>query len=182
MTAIDLKIIQTSTFVNCKKNLFLLPLCFLLLITACSQSDDQREFEQQAFSTPEGFTETKSNGEIVEGRADPDDWRVSPFYRGLIDVFPPYPNPVLTNERVTFEVSVAGIDAVDGFRVYAFYRGSSLFPLFPEFQRPLPPGLLSISLNPLDIAEIRENPQGLYRIIVLDAEGNVITYGDIRVD
>lgn len=165
-----------------KYSLFLLPIFILFSFAACSQSDDQREFEQQAFSTPDGFTETENNGDIVEGRADPDDWRVSPFYRGLIDVFPPYPNPVLTNDRVTFEVSVAGIDAVDGFRVYALYNGSSLFPLYQEFQRPLPPGLLSVSLNPLDIAEIRENPQGLYRIIVLDAEGNVITYGDIRVD
>jgi len=162
----------------------LIILLFLLFtFLGCSQSDDQREFEREAFAEPNGFTETADNGSIVEGREDPDDWRVAPFYQGLIDVFPPYPNPILTNQRLTFELSVTGIDAVNGLRVHVFRNLSTLSqPLYQEFQRPLPPGLLSISLNPLDIAEIRENPQGLYRIIALDPQGNVITYGDIQIE
>lgn len=162
---------------------FLLPLLVLLSFSACSQSDDQREFEEEAFADPDGFTETTDNGSVVEGREDPDDWRVAPFYQGLIDVIPPYPNPVLTNDRVTLELSVTGIDGVDGVRVHVFYNSINLSPaLYQEFQRPLPPGLVNISLNPLDIAEVREDPQGIYRIIVLDPQGNVITYGDIQIE
>jgi hypothetical protein len=41
--------------------------------------------------------------------------------------------------------------------------------------------LVNFILNPLDIAEFSENPQGLYRIIILDNNDNVVTYGDVKI-
>lgn len=174
----------TLNFVTCNK--FFYTICFLLAIfvfSACSQGDDQREFENAAFSNPTGITATKENGDIIEGQIDPDDWRVAPFYQGLVEVYPPYPNPVMTNDRVRFEIYITGFDAVRGLRVHVLRSLNSLSDyLYREFQNPLPPGMVSMSLNPLEIAHVREDPEGIYRIIVLDQQGNVITYGDVEVE
>jgi hypothetical protein len=159
--------------------LFLLNLVLLMLfLSGCGQSEDQREFEREARSAPQGFTETNERGEIIDGNEDPNDWRVAPFYQGIINVFPAYPNPVLTNDRVIIEVQITGIDAVSGIHVYVYY-GMYLKPLDAQTGDLF--GLISFSLNPLDIAERPEAPQGLYRIIIMDSQSNVITYGDVKV-
>ncbi len=163
----------------CSRLLFLLNLVLLMIfLSGCGQSEDQREFEREARSAPQGFTETNERGEIIDGNEDPDDWRVAPFYQGLVNIFPAYPNPVLTNDRLIIEVQITGIDAVTGIQVYAYY-GTYVKPLYSETSNLF--GLISISLNPLDIAERPEAPQGLYRIIIMDSQNNIISYGDVQV-
>lgn len=154
----------------------------LLLFTGCSQNDAQREFEEQAFTFDDNITETKGSGEIIEGNEDPDDWRTAPFFSGLVFIDPIYPNPVLTNNRLTLNILITGNDAVSRLRVYSYPEFTRPRPVYNDPRSPLPPGTLSISLNPLDLSPTPENASGIYRIVVLDGRENVITYGDVRVE
>jgi len=167
-----------------KAYIFNILLFFLIasFLTACSQSGDQREFEQQAIQMPEGYTQTNGRGDIVNDNIDPDDWRVAPFFQGIVQVDPAFPNPVLSNDRVTLRIFITGVDAVSGIRVFSLYNINQFRPLYEDMRSPIPTGLLSISLNPLEIAQTPENPQGLYRIIVEDGSRNIITYGDIKIE
>jgi hypothetical protein len=163
-----------------KKLLLLAVLISLFLIAGCNQSSDQRDFEREAFNLPDGITETSNNGSIVN--SDPDDWRIAPFFQGVVEVDPAYPNPVLSSEQVSLDVVVTGVESVTGLRVYAYYGDNNIRPVFQDLRSPVPPGLTSLPLSPLDIAQFRENPQGIYRIVLVDASENVISYGDIRVE
>jgi hypothetical protein len=99
--------------------LFLLNLAlFMFLFFGCGQGDDQRKFEQEAFRYPDGFTQTNHNEEIINGNEDPDDWRVAPFYQGLVFVDPAFPNPVLTNEQLTIRIHLPYIDTITDLNVY----------------------------------------------------------------
>jgi len=163
-----------------KKLLFPAVLISLFLIAGCNQSSDQRDFEREAFNLPEGITETSNNGTVEN--SDPDDWRIAPFFQGVVEVDAAYPNPVLSSEQVSLDVVVTGVESVSGLRVYAYYGDNNIRPVFQDLRSPVPPGLTSLPLSPLDIAQFRENPQGTYRIVVVDANENVISYGDIRVE
>lgn len=156
---------------------------FLLLFISCNQNDEQRKFENEAISLPDNITETNENGAIVEGQEDPDDWRIGPFFQGVVSLEPlPYPNPLLTNQRINLNIFVTGVDGVAGLRVLVLYNENSIRPVYDVATSPLPTGLTSISLSPGDIARFDDNPEGLYRIIIEDLNGVIITYGDIRIE
>lgn len=157
-------------------------LLMLFAVQGCTQNDDQQEFEREAFNRPENFTETRDNGEIVDGKEDPDDWRISPFYQGTLSIDPPFPNPVLSTERVTLILLVTGVDAVNGFRVFVLYDETNYVPIYEEFRSPLPPGVNTVTLDARSIARFEENPEGLYRLIIEDLRGNVISYGDVKIN
>lgn len=159
--------------------LFIFLFTFIFL-SGCNQSGDQRDFEREAFSLPEGITETTEKGEI-ESR-DPDDWRVAPFFQGLIEVDPVFPNPVQSTDQLSLDVIITGVESVSGLVVYAYYGDNNLRNVYNDLRTPIPPGLVSIPLSPLDIARFREDPQGTFRIILLDRNENVITYGDVRIE
>lgn len=153
------------------------------MIVSCNQSDEQRQFEREAISLPENITETNGNGEIVEGREDPDDWRIGPYFQGVVYVDPlPFPNPLLTNQRLNLNIFVTGVDGVAGLRVYVIYNEGSSPLLYQSNTSPLPTGQTSISLAAGDIARFDDNPEGLYRLIVEDRQGTIITYGDVRIE
>ena len=145
--------------------------------------DAQVLFEREAYSLPSNYTATNRNGSVVGGQEDPDDWRVSPYYEGLVYILPPFPNPVLANQRLSFELIVTGIDEVDGIRVHALYNGEDLSPaLYQSAHGPIPIGLLSISLNPSELSQLGGDTDRLHRMLVLDSQDNVITYGDIKIN
>lgn len=152
------------------------------MIVSCNQSDDQRKFEQEAISLPENITETNENGEIVEGHEDPDDWRIAPFFQGVVYVDPPFPNPMLSTDRINLYIQVTGVDGVSGLRVLVLYNENSFREVYQDPQSPLPTGLTSVSLSALEIAQFPNNPEGLYRIIIEDRNGAIITYGDVRIE
>ncbi len=119
---------------------------------------------------------------IVEGQEDPDDWRIGPFFQGVVSLEPlPYPNPLLTNQRLTINIFVTGVDGVAGLRVLVLYNENNFRPVYESSTSPLPTGITSISLSAGDIARFDDNPEGLYRIIVEDRQGAIITYGDVRI-
>jgi hypothetical protein len=160
---------------------FSITLIFLLIVS-CNQNDEQRQFEREAVSLPENITETNENGSIVEGREDPDDWRIAPFFQGVVYVDPPFPNPMLSTDRININIQVTGVDGVSGLNIVALFNENSFRPVYQDLRSPLPTGLTSISLSAADIAQFAENPEGLYRIIIEDRQGVIITYGDVRVE
>lgn len=157
----------------------------LFLATGCGQDDDQREFENEAFQLPEGITETSGNGEIIS--EDPDDWRTAPFFAGLVFVDPAFPNPVSIGDQLSLNIDVAGIDAISGLTVAVLIEDAAnaqFRSLYSINQNPLPPGLTSININPVELGRFNspESARGIHRIIIFDNRQNIISYGDVRVE
>ena len=163
----------------------LLPLLVLFIAAGCGDDDQQREFEQQAFQLPDGITETEGNGTIIS--EDPDDWRTSPFFQGLVFINPAFPNPVSIGDRLNIEVDIAGIDAVSGLTVAVLIddaANAQFRSLYTVSQNPLPPGLTSIPINPVELGRFNspESARGIHRLIIYDNRQNIISYGDVRVE
>lgn len=168
----------------CSRVMLIPTLVVLLLLQGCGQDDDQQQFEQEAFQLPEGITETENGTPQNE---DPDDWRTSPFFSGLVEVTPAYPNPVLTTEQLTIDVNISGIDAVSTITVAVLIAdgsNSQLRPLNSITENPVPPGLSTLRINPVQLGRFNtaESARGLHRIILYDNRDNIISYGDVRVE
>ena len=154
-----------------------------ILLAGCGQSDDQREFEREAFAPPNNYTETTDDRQVLS--EDPDDWRVSPFYQGLVEVDPAYPNPIETTGQVNIDVDVTGIESVPGLRLIVYFHennGSNL--IYESNQNPLPPGLTPINFSAQELGrfDTTESQRDLHRVILIDNNENVISYGDIMVE
>jgi len=152
------------------------------LLISCKQDAGQEEFVRQAFASPSGFTQTKSNGQIISN--DPDDWRIGPMFQGLIEVNAvPYVNPSV-GLPFRFELLVTGLEAVSGLQIYSRDSFGRSFVVYNDNRRPLPPGLIDIVLEPswLTPSRIYSEAIGLNRIFVYDGNGNLITYGDLKVE
>lgn len=168
-----------------RRRLHLLTCCILvfILIAGCGQNRDQRDFENQAFNTPDGFTQTNASGQVEE--EDPDDWRIAPFFQGMVEVRPAYPNPVQTTGQISIDVEITGIESVSGLRVIVFHHVEEVVePIFVDQRAPLPPGLTVVPINPVELGRFNnvESALGLHRVIVMDGSENIITYGDIMVE
>ncbi|WP_340102682.1 hypothetical protein [Rhodohalobacter sp. 8-1] len=156
-----------------------------LVCFSCGKDDDQREFEQEAFQLPEGITETEGNGEIIT--EDPNDWRTSPFFQGLVFVNPPFSNPVSIADQLSIEIEVSGIDAVSGLTVAVLINDAAnaqFRTLYTHSQNPLPPGLTTVPINPIELGRFNspESARGIHRLIIYDNRENIISYGDVRVE
>lgn len=166
-------------------NILLLTLAvfWLFSISSCTQSDAQREFEDLAFQPPENITEMTDGGRMVSNASDPDDWRSSPMYRGLVEVATPaYPNPVNVNTQLIIEVENKGFETLSGLEVYVFKESfrNQVGPLFSMDGSTIQTGLITISLSPAQFGDGTQ-ASGLYRIIIYDGRQNVFTYGDVEV-
>jgi hypothetical protein len=171
---------------------FILYLFFLfctgcLLVAGCSKSDDQRDFENHALSEPDKITETENSGDIV--KTDPDDWRISPMYQGLISIGtpdnqPPYPNPLSFNQELTINIYIRSIETLNRLEVYSFELPSQAnSPAIAIREDISSPSLETITLSGQLISGSSGGSQaaGLYRILIYDGEQNLITYGDIEI-
>jgi hypothetical protein len=159
-----------------------------LLIAGCSKSNDQRDFENHAISTqPEGITRTNANGETID--EDPDDWRISPFYSGLIQVeTPAYPNPVAYNSsnlRIDLYLT-PNIERANRIEVYAFRlpgENNIYGPLDVLEDLSSLSSIETINLSGEHVANSSGGSQasGIYRILIYDGRSNLISYGDVEV-
>lgn len=157
------------------------------LAADCSKSNDQRDFENQALSEPRGFTQTSADGTV--GDTDPDDWRISPMYRGLISIGtpddqPPYPNPLPFNQNLTINLYIRSIETLNRIEVYAFEFPSEANAPIAVREDISSPTLETLTLSGQLISGSSggSGAAGLYRILIYDGQQNVITYGDIRVE
>lgn len=154
----------------------------LALFAACGKDAGQEEFERQAFATPQNFTRTDANGQIVS--EDPDDWRIGPIFQGLVEVNAvPYANPSV-GLQFRFELLITRLEAVSGLEIYSRDRFGRPFIVYTDNRRPLPPGLIDLLIEPswLTPSRIYSEAIGLNRIFVYDGNGNLITYGDLKVE
>ena len=160
----------------------LLGIALLWSLAACSGNDDQSEFEKEAYRDPFGYTETNNQGTIIS--VDDDDWRVSPFYQGLVDINPPFPNPASIGSPINFEVNIVGIQSVAGLDVQIRYPNNQWNNLYLSFDSPLPPGINTFQLDPVTLGQFgtAESARGLHRIFFFDFNQRLISYGDILVE
>ncbi len=160
-------------------------LCVLMLFASCSNTDDaQRDFENDAYRLPSGFTETDAQGNVIN--EDPDDWRVSPMFAGFVEIDrPAYPNPT-TGPTISLEILITGIGSVNGIDVYTFDENDRLKLLWFDERMPLPVGFSQILIDPVQFAPggsgTISGARGLHRVLVFDRRNNLITYGDIKVE
>lgn len=162
----------------------LLLLITVLFCAACNRNDAQREFEREAYRIPENYTQTDHKGGILS--QDVDDWRIAPLFQGLVDINPPFPNPVNSNEFIQFEIAVTGVQSVSGLEVIVQFDGSDpnsgFKTLYFETQT-LNAGLTTFRINPLELGrtDVVESARGLHRIYIFDGSQNMISYGDVQV-
>lgn len=161
--------------------IFILTVAILGL--ACTSSSDQRDFESEAYRDPSGITRTDNRGEII-GTPDPDDWRVSPLYQGLIDIKPPYQNPAQLGTAINFEVQVLGIQGVAGLEILVRLNNNRLSSIYTSTDNPLEPGVITFRIDPIALSQDGSDKLalGLHRIYFFDFDGRLISYGDIEVE
>lgn len=161
-------------------------LLFLSAIHACNTaSDEQRKFEDEAFSEPQGYTATDRNGNIIEGEEDPDDWRIAPLFSGFVEVnIPAYPNPVTAGiDNVTLELLVDLEESVHGLRIYGYNENQNRVSLIAPIDKTLEARFHEFEFNPdqLSYTGSSSNITGLHRIYITDGNNDLITYGDIMI-
>lgn len=165
-------------------------LCVVLLagflFVGCSKSDDQRKFENEALTAPQNITETNDQGEIVN--EDPDDWRVGPMYRGLINIGSadseaPHPNPLGYNQNITIWINFNVSDPVDAIEIRKFRLPSDRnYPQLRYLQNDQLVRNNIITIEGQLIAEgSGDSGRGDYRIMIYDGNQNLISYGDVRI-
>ena len=166
------------------KRLFLPILLLLITTISCSNNNAQRQFERDASGPTKNYTHTDSHGKIINNQKDPDDWRIGPMFQGYVEMmYPPYPNPVATNQQLTLEFTITGLESVYGIDIYVRTYNPQPRLIYQNSSSPLSPGLTTIKLN-TSLLSPTGNPddaKGLQRIFVYDNNDNLITYGDIMV-
>lgn len=155
---------------------------FVFLLIGCSSSDAQREFETEAYRSPSGITATSAQGEIMS--TDPDDWRTSPFFQGLVNVKPPFQNPAQLGALINFEIQITGVQGVSGLDVQVRFPNGNLSRIYSSSNSSLEPGIETFRIDPITLSQDGSDnlARGLHRVFLFDFEGRLISYGDIEVE
>lgn len=157
-------------------------LVIIILLSACIKDEAQTEFENEAYRVPSGITQTSAQNEVLS--VDPDDWRVSPFFQGLVEVLPPFQNPAQLGTTINFEIRVTGVQGVSGLDVMVRYPNGKFSTIFLSNDNPLEPGLTTFQINPIALSQDGSDnlARGLHRIFFFDFNQRLISYGDIEVE
>lgn len=169
-------------FSSLARLLSVLLLC--LVIQACTVNQDQQQFENEAYTLPSNYTPVDVHGEIDKDREDPDDWRIGPMFSGIVEIsYPANPNPVAYNSHFEIDLYFNSSDRISGLNVLAF-RDDPDRPMFilEEPGSDIDNGVFSIRLTPADFHTGGVGMDPLYRILIFDANENLITYGDVKIN
>lgn len=156
-------------------------LCWTTL-SACDTFNEQRDFSSDASRPPDGITRTEESSEVVD--EDPDDWRTSPLYRGVVRVEPAYPNPVTSDlQRVTVPFWITDFDAITGNLTLRGYTDKQRF-IALDRREVTGPGSYQFDFSPswLSSAGNLDAVEGLHRLFIFDARGEIVSYGDLRIE
>ena len=147
----------------------------------CDNQAAQEDFIDEASAAPEGITKILDS-DFVNGSdgicsEDPDDWRISPVYAGVVFVDRAvFPNPATGASQGTIVIRVLQPNRVQGgFILTSFGNGN------------VPIELARIPDASLDnFYDIRFSPSllqvnGLHRLFLFDSLGELITYGDLEL-
>lgn len=151
----------------------------LLTLFSCGEPDTEDD-------PIENFTRTNQNGQILS--EDPNDWRIAARFAGEVQISQvAFPNPTRNGQvQLTMQFSsTVGFSRIDflgitrdGFPVN--------YPVILETDVNVPNfgaknyliDLVKISPN-RNLADLRGR---LFRVRVIDAAGNIITYGDVFIE
>lgn len=155
-----------------------------VLISSCGKDKNQQQFVNEALSTiPEGITEMTAAGVPKEdGATDPKDWRISPDYAGLVSILTPaYPNPVAIGQPLKIDIDLGYAETVSRLQVYVLNPNSGdLVPLYQKSDLSI---IETIPLNADHFADqVGVGNSNIYRILIYDGRGNIISYGDVKVE
>ena len=145
----------------------------MLIFPACTPRDDSG-FLDRALRAPSGIVETDASGRVINRPADDHDWETSPQFYG-IRVEPAYPNPAPFNARVYIPVSLDFRLPVRGLNVEWWVQEEGRLRLIESFDEVWEPQHYMLTI------EAQFNGPGLYRVLITDAAGVLISYGDIEV-
>jgi hypothetical protein len=145
----------------------------------CDSQGQQESFVEEANLPPNNIARTDETGRILED--DTNDWRTAPFFLGRVLMSPAYPNPS-TSGFVTVPVQVIGTNAVRGgsIQLWAFGTNQRLVRLD---QIPDPAGdILEPGGYVFTFPVSQLGQKGLHRLFIMDAFGEVISYGDMLIE
>lgn len=155
----------------------------IIVLLSCTSSDAQREFESEAYRDPSGITRTTSQGEVIG--IDPDDWRASPFFQGLIEVKPAYPNPIELGGVINFDYFVLSTQPVNGLQVITRdVNGQLSNYIYTSSSNPLNIGVDNFRIDSKSLSPDGSDAlaRGLHRVFFFDLNQRLISYGDIEVE
>ena len=164
-----------------KSSIFPVPvilILFSILAIGCDNQGAQNDFIDEASLEPSGITKILANdfgGTICA--EDPDDWRTSPVYTGIILIErPAFPNPGTGSSEGTIILRVLQFDRVrGGFVLSAFGSGNLPIELgrIPDASSP---GEYALQFSPSLLSENR-----LHRLYIFDSIGELVSYGDFEL-
>ncbi len=147
----------------------------LLLAGGCDTAEQQNNFEDEAFSTPSGFTRTDKNGQILS--EDKDDWRTAPVYSTSVLIDPAFPNPATPSDFVNVPVSVREFNSIQGGLELVSFDENGIPRRLDEIRDARDPGAYVFTFNPGLLGV-----QGLVRLFILDTRGTLVSYGDLSIE
>lgn len=153
----------------------ILALTIMCGLGACDSGGEQDMFEDEAFTDPEGFTQTSESGAIQS--KDEDDWRVSPMYHGRVIIDPAFPNPVHTGGFVAIPVRVRLSDSVQGGLAVTGYDINGLARRLDTIPNASETGAYVFRFMPSVLGV-----KGLTRVFIVDTRGRLVSYGDIQTN
>lgn len=146
----------------------------MIMLSGCDGQKAAEAFEEAASRPPSGFTRTNDQG-LVESD-DEDDWRISPLFAGKVRVDPAYPNPT-PGGTVIVHVAVLEFDAVGGGLVLRARDNSGRLALLDDLDDATSPGTYVFQFPSILLART-----GLVRLFILDRFGELISYGDLKIE
>lgn len=157
--------------------LLILAALFVLTMSSCDTQADQNNFVDEASLPPEGITrilDQSFGGTVCE--EDPDDWRTSPVYNGIIRVERgASPNPA-SSVLVTIDVTVLQLDRVRGSLTLRAFGGGNTLVFLDTILDASSPGGYVFQFNSSLLST-----NGLHRLFIFDGVGELVTYGDIEL-
>ncbi len=179
-----LKTILPSTFKHILPPLIGL-VALPLLLTSCTITPDQREFENEAYSIPSNYTPTNIHGEVTDqGEFDPDDWRIGPMFSGIVELEEyAHPNPSPPNSVVRITLYFNDSSRISGLTVLGFSNDPNDRAFIQsEPGSEINDGLFTLRLNSNTFYQEGVGGSPLYRVLIYDQNNNLITYGDVKVE
>ncbi len=160
-------------------------IALLLIVVAaegCDSQEAQLEFENDANKPPSGIVVTDENGTIITD--DPDDWRTSPSFAGIVRFDPAYANPT-NGDLITIPVIVQQFDALPGGLELRAFDDTGRLTLLDDLPQATQPGAYALvfSAAQFSITGNLASVRGLHRVFVFGIRGSseIISYGDILV-
>ena len=162
-------------------------MAFLLL--SCDTADEQRLFNDAVFEEPEGYTYTDEGGRMQMNDKgeyisfDENDWQTGPAFIGSISVDPIYPNPT-DGSLVIIPVSITDFDGFPNglyLRAFGNFEPRSLYLIDEIFDASAGSHAFRFDPSLLSAAGDLSSIKGLHRLFVTDAQGNLVSYGDLLI-